>query len=69
MATKNELLVENFNLKNPVGAKVIVTKDDGSKQETITTSEAYILGGHTPVIHMEGIRGCYALDRVKAAQQ
>ncbi len=65
MATKKELEVENFNLKTPVGSKVFVTYDDGSKVETETTSKAYLLGGHTPVIHLQDVTGCYLLNRVK----
>jgi len=62
----NQALVENWNLKHPVGTKVTVTKDDGTVIDSETTSEAQVLGGHTPVIWLEGIRGCYALDRVRA---
>lgn len=64
---KNDLKVENWNLKFPVGSRVIVTKDDKSQLETYTTSEAYVLSGHTPVIHLSGVSGCYLLDRVKGA--
>lgn len=73
MSTKNDLLVENWNLKHPVGARVIVTldrRDDNGRpiqKETVTTSEAYVLSGHTPVVHLDGVSGCYRLDRVKAA--
>jgi len=56
-----------------VGTDVIVTKDDGTEIKTKTRSAAYMLGasgdypGHTAVIQLEGISGCYALDRVREA--
>ena len=49
----------------PVGTEVIVTKDDGSEFHTKTSSESWMLGGHTPVILVEGISGCYALERIR----
>jgi len=63
----NELKVENWNLKHPVGSKVIVTKDGGEVVESTTTSPAEMLGGHTPVIWLEGFSGAYLLDRVAIA--
>lgn len=48
----------------PIGTRVIVTKDDGSKLFTKTSSAPWMLGGHTPVILVEGISGCHLLDRV-----
>lgn len=60
------LQVENWNLKHPIGTAVVVTKDLGEKVKSITTSEAYVTGGHSAVIHLEGIRGCYALTRIQA---
>lgn len=48
----------------PVGAPVTVEKDDGSKVETVTASKAWMMSGHTAVILLKGISGCYALDRV-----
>ena len=58
------LQVENWNLKHPIGTAVVVRKDDGIKQAGETIGEAYILGGHSAVISVSGIRGCYLLDRV-----
>lgn len=59
------LQVENWNLKNPVGTAVVVTKDDRKTVETVTTSEAYVMGGHSAVVHLRDVRGCYMLDRVR----
>ena len=51
----------------PVGTEVVVTKDDGTEVRTKTESEAYLMGGHSAVIMLTGIRGCYALGRVRRA--
>ena len=49
----------------PVGTPVTVTKDDGSKFETVTRSEPWELGHGEPVIKVDGIVGGYLLSRVK----
>jgi hypothetical protein len=59
-----------FNVRNPVGTAVTVKKDDMSTPdgfvivETITTSQAEVLSGHSAVIWLKDISGCYLLDRV-----
>jgi hypothetical protein len=65
-AAQQERLVAAWNETNPVGCKVEVTRDRGEVQQTTTRSEAQMLGGHTAVIWLDGIAGCYALERVKA---
>jgi len=55
---------DKFNAAHQVGAAVSVEMDSGEIRETVTTSEAQVLSGHTPVIWLEGIRGCYLLGRV-----
>ncbi len=57
-------LVDAFNKKNPVGTSVTVVKDRGEKVETRVKYPAEVLSGHTPVVWLEGISGCYCLDRV-----
>lgn len=57
--------VEAWNKHRPIGASVEVKRDNGTISYTVTTSAAWLLGGHTPVIMLRGISGCYALDRVK----
>lgn len=59
------IAVEDFYNNYAIGQQVRVTKDDGSVLETVTTSDPWVLGGHTAVIMLEAISGCYALDRVK----
>jgi hypothetical protein len=51
----------------PVGTAVVVTKDRGEQFPTTTRSAPWILGGDTAVIMLDGISGCYALDRVRRA--
>lgn len=59
-------IVDDWNDKHPVGTPVIV--DRGNEDfHTRTRSGADILSGHTVVIWLEGISGCYALDRVRPA--
>jgi hypothetical protein len=53
-----------FNAECPVGTEVLVKTDSKGNLITKTRSEAYVLSGHTPVIFVEGISGCYLLDRV-----
>jgi hypothetical protein len=59
-----QAVCDKFNASNPVGAAVTVQLDGGEVRETTTTSEAQVLSGHTPVIWLKGISGCYLLDRV-----
>jgi hypothetical protein len=47
------------------GEEVIVTLDDGTKFETRTRSEAWLMGGHTWVVQIDGRAGCYDLKRVQ----
>ena len=56
--------VDVFNKRNPVGTKVTVVKDLGEKVETEVRFPAEILSGHTPVVWLKGISGCYLLSRV-----
>lgn len=58
--------VDAWNRLHPVGTAVMVSRDHHSVIKGTTTSEAYILGGHSAVIHVDTVRGCYALERVTA---
>jgi hypothetical protein len=55
---------DRFNARYPVGQKVTVRKDDGEGVSTVTRSKAEVLSGHSAVIWLDGISGCYLLDRV-----
>lgn len=60
------LQVENWNLKHAVGTPVTLRKDNDEVMLTKTRSEAQVLSGHSAVIWVEGVAGCYLLDRVEA---
>ena len=62
---KNQLLVENWNLKYPVGTPVFYQRvKGGQKYPSKTESAAYISDSGTPVIFLEGVSGYYALSHV-----
>ena len=61
-----ELEVENWNLRHQVGVDVEVTMDNREVRKTKTRSQAFMLSGHSAVIHLEGIAGAYLLARVRA---
>lgn len=56
--------VDDFNARYSVGQLVSVRRDSGDAVITKTRSKAEILSGHSAVIWVEGISGCYLLDRV-----
>ena len=55
---------DKWNATHPVGTVVDLLKDGGEVVRTHTRSAAEVLSGHTAVIWLAGIRGCYTLDRV-----
>jgi hypothetical protein len=56
---------DKFNALCPVGGRVRVQLDGVDEPfETVTISPAQILSGHTPVVWMKDVSGCYLLDRV-----
>lgn len=60
-----QAVCDKFNAICPLGGKVKVKLDNIAELfETTTRSKAQILSGHTPVIWMHGVSGCYLLDRV-----
>lgn len=67
MSAKEQLrAVHAWNQKHTEGTKVIVTMDSGEEKSTTTTSEAWLLGGHSAVVMLDGVSGCYSLNKVKA---
>jgi hypothetical protein len=58
--------VDLFNADFPVGTPVKVRKDDGTDFDSEVTAPACLLSGHTPVVWLKDIRGCYLLSRVSA---
>ncbi|PMQ16741.1 hypothetical protein [Janthinobacterium sp. AD80] len=65
-AAQLQAACDKFNASHQVGAAVSVELDSGEVRETVTTSAAQVLSGHTAVIWLDGIRGCYDLKRVTA---
>lgn len=63
IAHQRELVTE-WNRLNAEGTKVNVEKDDGSVLETVTRSQAWLMGEHTAVVLVDGIAGGYMLERV-----
>lgn len=53
----------------PKGTRVVVRKDDGQEYLTVVDAPALMLGGHTAVIWLDGISGCFALERVRKATE
>lgn len=65
-AKKLKVACDSFNAAHQVGAAVSVELDSGEIRDTVTTSEAQVLSGHSAVIWLDGISGCYDLERVTA---
>ena len=63
-----DIVVNEWNERNPIGTEVAVALDDGSIKQTKTRSEAWLASG-TPVVMVEGIQGGYLLSRVTAKNQ
>jgi len=59
---------DSFNSKHSIGAWVYVKLDCVDKPfHTRTRSDAQILSGHSAVIWLDNVSGCYLLDRVTDA--
>jgi hypothetical protein len=60
-------MVDDWNRAHKqLGSRVRVVRDDGSIVETIATTQAYVLEGHTAVIFLQGFSGAYSLARCTA---
>lgn len=59
-------LIEQFNSRVPVGTPVLYwpCPRENEGRESVTRSEAWLLGGHTPVVLVEGYAGGIALSHV-----
>ncbi|NIJ07201.1 hypothetical protein FHS31_000797 [Sphingomonas vulcanisoli] len=55
---------DDFNARYPVGQAVSMRHDAGDERVTKTRSKAEVLSGHAAVIWLEGVSGCYLLDRI-----
>ncbi|HEV7674461.1 MAG TPA: hypothetical protein VGQ12_08020 [Candidatus Angelobacter sp.] len=67
---RKQLIVENFNLKYPVGTRVLYRcgMRDGKPSEGKTCGLAEVMGGHTPVVFVEGV-GAIALTHVEIVKE
>lgn len=59
--------VDSWNAMVPVGTPVNVRMDDGSIRQLKTTSKAWLMGGHSAVILLDGIYGGFSLARCAPA--
>lgn len=55
----------DWNTAHPIGTPVVLHTDTRGDIQTKTRSLAEVLSGHSAVVWLEGVSGCYALDRVK----
>lgn len=62
-----KLAVMEWNQRHPIGIEVIVMRDHGEEFRSRTRSAAWVVGGHTAVVSVDGIAGGYLLNRVRPA--
>lgn len=58
--------VDEWNARNKVGQRVVLTKDDGRKIGMKTIGKAELLNGHTAIVPLSGRSVCYLVERTKA---
>ena len=56
-------MVAMFNQLHEVGDEIQMLDDHGTPFTAPISHKACILGGHTPVVYLEG-KGAYALERL-----
>lgn len=61
-------IVAVWNEAHRIGAAVIVTLDSGREFATTTRSAAEVLSGHSAVVWLVGVTGCYHLSHVRPAE-
>lgn len=62
-------VVRKWNAEYPIGTVVDVQEDfKDAPTRTTTRSVAQVLSGHSVVIWLDGISGCYLLSCVKAVK-
>lgn len=64
MVAKLQKQCDDFNARHPIGTAVTLHTDTKGDIATKTRSAAEVLSGHSAVVWLEGVSGCYALDRV-----
>lgn len=70
MCKRDERIVSEWNVKYPVGTIVRYWRGekDGFPSGRGAASAAYMLSGHTPVVWINGCRGCIALSHVEVVE-
>lgn len=68
-AARQLALVEAWNAAHEPGVSVTVTLDNRQPFATRTRSKAELLSGHTAVVWLEGVSGCYLLERCNPNQE
>ena len=64
-ANKLQAICDKFNVSYPVGTDVLLKKDGHDELfPTKTRSTAQVLCGHSAIIWLENVSGCYLFDRV-----
>jgi len=58
---------DDFNLRYKLGTPGWLNMDSGERKATHTTSRAQVLSGHSAVVWVKGVSGCYLLDRFEPA--
>lgn len=67
-AKKLQTICDQFNASYPVGTEMLLKKDGHDELfPTKTRSTAQVMSGHSAVIWLENVSGCYLLDRVTPA--
>jgi hypothetical protein len=68
MKSKQKLsdICQDWNTTVPVGTPCKVNMDDGTARILVTRSEAWVMGGHSAMVMLEGISGAFKLDRCTA---
>ena len=62
-AEKLQKACDDFNSRYTKGTKGWLHMDSGESKPTHTRSKAQVLSGHSAVIWVAGVSGCYLLDR------
>lgn len=61
-------LVDDWNAKHPIGTKVTrykLIQPLREPEETTTRSEAWLMGGHTAVVKVDGVAGGVMVESLK----
>lgn len=68
MSNHHKLVCQAWNVRHEIGTPVRYWSGvkEGPGKTGVTTSEAFLLGGHTPSVLIDTCRGCVALTHVEA---